>query len=154
MEKLARDLRVETLQTWGMTEALGGSSVLMAPFAVPRSVDGCINDCMTSGRATWGVDYRLVDDAGQERPQDGASVGHFRIKAPWVSSAFFKNEGGSALDAPQMLAFMRGKGVDGWLPDDVVFVDQMLMTGTGKVHKLTLRQQFSTYLLPGAGLSG
>ena len=57
---------------------------------------------------------------------------------------------GSTLDAPQMLSFMRGKVVDWWLPDDVVFVDQMPMTGTGKVHKLTLRQQFSGYMLPAA----
>ncbi len=31
-----------------------------------------------------------------------------------------------------------------WLPDDIVFVDELPMTGTGKVHKLTLRQQFET----------
>ena len=232
MDKLAREHGVEILQAWGMTEALGGSSVLMAPRAAPRSLDERIDGGMTSGRATWGVDYRLVDDAGQELPQDGATVGHFRIKAPWVSSAYFKNEGGSALDeqgwlktgdlatiapdgriqltdrskdviksggewissialenlavghpevmqaaviavphlkwqerpllivvrkpgstldAPQMLGFMRGKVVDWWLPDDVVFVDQMPMTGTGKVHKLTLRRQFSGYTLPAAG---
>lgn len=58
---------------------------------------------------------------------------------------------GSTLDAPQMLNFMRGKVVDWWLPDDVVFVEQMPMTGTGKVHKLSLRQQFSRYVLPGDG---
>mgnify|MGYP003797857799 CR=1 FL=1 len=30
----------------------------------------------------------------------------------------------------------------------MVFVEQMPMTGTGKVHKLTLRQQYRDYVLP------
>ena len=46
--------------------------------------------------------------------------------------------------------FMRGKIVDWWLPNDVAFVDSMPMTGTGKIHKLTLRQQFAGHVLPGS----
>ncbi|MFV0386438.1 long-chain fatty acid--CoA ligase [Paracoccus sp. (in: a-proteobacteria)] len=34
------------------------------------------------------------------------------------------------------------------LPDDMVFVDQLPMTATGKVSKLTLREMFSGYVLP------
>ncbi|SFL09903.1 long-chain fatty acid--CoA ligase [Shimia haliotis] len=34
------------------------------------------------------------------------------------------------------------------LPDDVVFVDELPMTATGKVSKLNLRKQFSDYVLP------
>ncbi|MBO9403292.1 long-chain-fatty-acid--CoA ligase [Shimia sp. R9_1] len=34
------------------------------------------------------------------------------------------------------------------LPDDVVFVDELPMTATGKVSKLTLRKQFADYKLP------
>lgn len=34
------------------------------------------------------------------------------------------------------------------LPDDVVFVDALPLTATGKVSKLTLRQQFADYVLP------
>ena len=57
---------------------------------------------------------------------------------------------GSPLDGQQMRALMHGMVVDGWLPDGVVFVEQMPMTGTGKVHTLTLPQQFSSDLPPGA----
>jgi fatty-acyl-CoA synthase len=39
---------------------------------------------------------------------------------------------------------------DWWLPDDVAFVDSMPMTGTGKIHKLTLRKQFVGHALPAA----
>ena len=34
------------------------------------------------------------------------------------------------------------------LPDDVVFVEELPLTATGKVSKLTLRQQFADYVLP------
>ena len=34
-----------------------------------------------------------------------------------------------------------------WLPDDVVFIEQMPMTTTGKIHKLTLRERFKDYKL-------
>ena len=45
-----------------------------------------------------------------------------------------------------------GKAVAKWqLPDDIVFVDQMPMTATGKISKLLLRRQFQDYKLPDAG---
>lgn len=34
------------------------------------------------------------------------------------------------------------------LPDDVVFVDELPLTATGKVSKLTLRRQFADHILP------
>ncbi|UXX85163.1 long-chain-fatty-acid--CoA ligase [Roseovarius pelagicus] len=34
------------------------------------------------------------------------------------------------------------------LPDDVIYVDALPLTATGKVSKLTLRQQFADYVLP------
>ncbi len=37
-----------------------------------------------------------------------------------------------------------------WLPDDVVFVEALPQTATGKVSKLTLRQQFADHQLPEA----
>ena len=42
---------------------------------------------------------------------------------------------------------MRGKVASWWLPDDVVFIEQMPMTATGKIHKLTLRERFKDYKL-------
>ena len=34
------------------------------------------------------------------------------------------------------------------LPDDIVFVEQLPMTATGKISKLTLREQFRDHVLP------
>ncbi|MGH8849750.1 MAG: AMP-binding enzyme, partial [Casimicrobiaceae bacterium] len=49
-----------------------------------------------------------------------------------------------------MLDFLRGKVAKWWLPDDVVFVDSLPHTATGKLSKLTLRQQLKDYRWPAA----
>ena len=55
------------------------------------------------------------------------------------------------LSREDMLAWFKGKVASWWIPDDVVFVDELPHTATGKVSKLELRQQFSDYRLPDQG---
>jgi fatty-acyl-CoA synthase len=47
-----------------------------------------------------------------------------------------------------ILGFMRGKIASWWMPDDVVFVEEIPHTATGKIHKTTLRERFRDYELP------
>jgi len=49
----------------------------------------------------------------------------------------------------EMLAFMSGKVAKWWLPDDVVLVDAIPHTATGKIQKTALREMFKDYRLPG-----
>ena len=51
-----------------------------------------------------------------------------------------------------MLDHLQGKVAKWWLPDDVVFVDKLPMTGTGKIAKNLLRQQLAQYRLPGVAI--
>jgi len=229
VEKLESRYGVEMAQAWGMTEALGGSSATMKPGDADLPFDQRIDRRMKSGRALWGVKYKIVDDQERALPHDGVAFGHLRVKAPWIASGYFKAEGGDALDAggflktgdvatidpdgyvaltdrskdviksggewissielenvaaghpdvlqaavigvahpkwqerpllivvrkqgsqvdaKALLEYMKGKVASWWLPDDVTFVDQMPMTGTGKIHKLTLREKFRGYELP------
>lgn len=48
----------------------------------------------------------------------------------------------------EMLKFYEGKTAKWSMPDDIVFVEQIPHTATGKLSKLTLRQQFADYKLP------
>ena len=48
----------------------------------------------------------------------------------------------------EMLDFIRPKVAKWWLPDDVVFVDEIPHTATGKIQKTTLRESFRDYRLP------
>jgi fatty-acyl-CoA synthase len=50
----------------------------------------------------------------------------------------------------QLLDDQRDKIAKGWMPDDVVFVDEIPPTATGKIQKLALREQFKDYRLPTA----
>ncbi|MFM2279431.1 MAG: hypothetical protein RLZZ444_1662 [Pseudomonadota bacterium] len=49
-----------------------------------------------------------------------------------------------------LLNYMDGKIAKWWMPDDVVFVDQIPHTATGKILKTELRQQMKDYKLPAA----
>jgi fatty-acyl-CoA synthase len=49
-----------------------------------------------------------------------------------------------------MLKFYEGKVARWCVPDDVVFVEQLPHTATGKLSKMTLREQFKDYRLPTA----
>jgi fatty-acyl-CoA synthase len=47
----------------------------------------------------------------------------------------------------ELLKFYEGKIAKWWMPDDVVFVPELPHTATGKLSKLTLRQQMKDYRL-------
>ena len=61
-----------------------------------------------------------------------------------------KNEGADAT-ADDMIAFYNGKIANWWTPDDVVFVDELPHTATGKLLKTQLREDFKDHKLPGDG---
>ncbi len=47
-----------------------------------------------------------------------------------------------------VLEYLKEKVAKWWMPDDVVFVEEIPHTATGKIQKITLREQFSDYSLP------
>jgi fatty-acyl-CoA synthase len=55
---------------------------------------------------------------------------------------------GQDVSKEEMLAWFDGKIAKWWYPDDVVFVDEIPHTATGKVKKVELRKQFANYELP------
>jgi len=57
---------------------------------------------------------------------------------------------GQAAAKADLIDFMRDRIAKWWLPDDVVFVDEIPHTATGKIQKTALRQRFSGYVLPTA----
>jgi fatty-acyl-CoA synthase len=49
-----------------------------------------------------------------------------------------------------LMGYLSDKVAKWWLPDDVVFVEEIPHTATGKIQKTTLRDQFKDYSLPTA----
>jgi acyl-CoA synthetase (AMP-forming)/AMP-acid ligase II len=112
MASLIDKLDVQVIHGWGMTEMspLGTTGGLQAKhLALPKDAQRKI--LQKQGHAIYGVDMKIVDDAGVELPWDGSTYGHLLVKGPWIISSYFKNEGGDVLQ-------------DGWFPTgDVATID-------------------------------
>ena len=106
------DYHVEVLHAWGMTEMspLGTLCTLKNKHdSLPP--DEKMKIRLKQGRAVYGVDMKIVDDAGQVLPWDGKTYGDLYVKGPWVVRGYYKEEGGSPL-------------IDGWFPTgDVGTID-------------------------------
>jgi fatty-acyl-CoA synthase len=57
---------------------------------------------------------------------------------------------GAHIERDEMLQYLNGKIAKWWMPDDVIFVDEIPHTGTGKIQKTILRERFGKHRLPTA----
>jgi fatty-acyl-CoA synthase len=90
---------------------------------------------------------------------EGAALGHPAIAECAVIAAphpkwgerpllVARLEEGKTATPDDIRAFLADKVAKWWLPDDVVFVDDLPHTATGKLSKLTLRERFKDHVLP------
>ena len=88
------DYGVEVLHAWGMTELspLGTLCTLKNKhLKLPKEEQ--MKLLMKQGRAIYGVDMKIVNDAGDEQPHDGKAYGDLLVKGPWVVANYYKGEG-------------------------------------------------------------
>ncbi|MET0274387.1 MAG: AMP-binding protein, partial [Phenylobacterium sp.] len=57
---------------------------------------------------------------------------------------------GAQASAAEFLAYLEGKIARWWMPDDVVFLDDLPLGATGKIDKRLLRERMKDYVLPTA----
>jgi acyl-CoA synthetase (AMP-forming)/AMP-acid ligase II len=223
---------IDVRQGWGMTEIspLGTTAALKAKH-LGLEPDAHIKVKAKQGRPVFGVEMKVVDDAGQPQPHDGESMGELLVRGPWIVSGYYEDaeasaaamdEGGwfrtgdvatidpdgymqimdrrkdviksggewiSSIDLenaaiahpdvaeaavvavphprwaerpllvvtplpdcrPQcddLLAFLAERFPRWMLPDDVVVLDELPHTATGKVMKIRLREMFRNHPLP------
>jgi fatty-acyl-CoA synthase len=226
---------VWTIHAWGMTEMSPLGSTLSKPPYWDRLSDTEKDALRTRpGRPPFGVEMKVVDDAGLELPRDGKSSGMLKVRGPWICSDYYRlGEKSAAHDADgwfatgdignlsedgtlqitdrskdviksggewissidlecvaaghpkllqaavigvphpkwderplliavprpgekptreELLGWLDGRVAKWWIPDDVVFVEKIPLTATGKISKIELRQQFKNYRF-GAGSS-
>ncbi|TRZ65471.1 MAG: fatty-acid--CoA ligase [Rhodocyclaceae bacterium] len=222
---------ITVLHAWGMTEMspLGTANTFKLKH-LGLSAEEKDRIRVKQGRPLYGVEMKIVDGEGKLLPHDGKAFGDLLVRGPWITSDYFKNEGGTPLvdgwfptgdvatidedgymqitdrskdviksggewissidienlavahpavmeaavigivhpkwdERPlllvikkqgmtvtreEMLEFMTGKIAKWWMPDDVVFVDSLPHTATGKLLKTKLREEFRDYKLPTA----
>ncbi len=216
---------VNVCHAWGMTEMSPlGTQCNLPPDMADLPLDERIDRKQSQGRGVFGVDMKIVDDAGERLPHDGQSQGHLYVRGNTITSGYFEDaeaskpvfdkegwfctgdiatidrqgflqitdrskdlikSGGewiSSLDLEntvmshpgvancaviavpdpkwderpllvvvpredsqpkkeELLELLAAKVAKWQLPDEIVFVDQLPLTATGKVSKLTLRKQ-------------
>lgn len=225
-------LGVDVIHAWGMTELspLGALARLKAKHANMTPGEQ-MHLLQKQGRPLYGVDFKIVDNDGNQLPHDGVGFGDLMVKALWgiknyygqdysaLTNGWFATGDVATIDADsfmqitdrskdviksggewissieieniavshpevqfaaciaakhskwderpllvilkktnstrsdqelakELLSFFEGKIAKWWIPDDVVFVDQMPLTATGKMYKLTLRELFKNHVLP------
>jgi fatty-acyl-CoA synthase len=223
---------IDLRQGWGMTEMspLGTTAALKAKH-LGLDPDALMQVKCKQGRPVFGVEMKVVDDAGQPQPHDGKSMGELLVRGPWIVSGYHEDAEASAaamdeegwfrtgdvatIDAdgymqimdrrkdviksggewissidlenaaiahpdvaeaaviavphphwaerpllvvtpradcrPQcddLLAFLAERFPRWMLPDDVVVIDELPHTATGKVMKIRLREMFRSHPLP------
>jgi fatty-acyl-CoA synthase len=222
---------IAVVHAWGMTEMspLGTvNTYKLKHLELPAADRDKVR--VKQGRALYGVQMKIVDGEGKPLPHDGKAFGDLMVRGPWITSGYFKDEGGDPLkdgwfptgdvatiDADgymqitdrskdviksggewissidienlavahpavaeaavigaahpkwderplliivkkqhasvtrdELLDYMRDKIAKWWLPDDVVFVESLPHTATGKLLKTKLREDFKGYRLPTA----
>ncbi|TFV88380.1 fatty-acid--CoA ligase [Oxalobacteraceae bacterium OM1] len=110
MKTFRHQYGVEVVHAWGMTEMspLGTACTLQkSHLDLPEDEKQAILE--KQGHAIFGVDMKIVDDAGEELPWDGKTYGNLLVRGPWVISKYFKGEGGDVLE-------------NGWFPTGDVAV--------------------------------
>ena len=92
---------------------------------------------------------------------ENAAVGHPEIaEAAVIAAAHPKwderpllvcvREPGSSVDKDSVLEYLSQHVAKWWLPDDVLFVEELPHSATGKLQKARLREDFKDYTLPTA----
>jgi 3-(methylthio)propionyl---CoA ligase len=223
---------VEVCHAWGMTEMspLGTTGNLLKKHDNLSDAEK-IDIRLKQGRIVYGVELKIVDDEDNKLPRDGVAFGRLLVRGPWITSGYFKAEGGDVVDADgwfdtgdvatidadgymqitdrskdviksggewissidveneavgcagiveaaviaiphpkwderplviaikeeghpvtreDVIAHLTSTLAKWQLPDDVVFVDELPHTATGKLLKTKLREDFKDYKLPTA----
>jgi len=99
IEAFDKEFGVEVLHAWGMSEMspLGTVNHPKAQHA-KLSAEDMLAVRLKQGRPPFGVDMKIVDGAGKELPRDGKAFGDLLVRGPWITSGYFKGEGGEILD--------------------------------------------------------
>jgi len=103
MKTFRDDYGVKIHHAWGMSEMSPlGTFNTLKNHHLSLSKDEQFAVEIKQGRPIFGVDLKIVDDAGKELPRDGKAFGDLYVKGPWVVNGYYK------LDKSPL--------VDGWFP--------------------------------------
>lgn len=91
MSALEGEYGIEVLHVWGMTET--SPIATMSKLQTRHSslpTEARLRRKLKQGRAVFGVEIGIRDDANNELPHDGKAFGDLVIRGPWVARAYYR----------------------------------------------------------------
>ena len=105
-------------------------------------------DVIKSG-GEWVSSVELENEImGHPKVAEAAVIGVFHPRWDERPLACVVVRPGETLTAAEVLEYLTGRVAKFWMPDDVVFIDEVPKTSTGKFSKKDLRDRFADYKLP------
>jgi fatty-acyl-CoA synthase len=94
------DFGVDVIHAWGMTETSPlGTLGTLPPHLEDADVDIRMQQKLKQGRPPFGVELRVVNEAGAELARDGKTAGRLLVRGAAIAAGYFKGDGGNVLDA-------------------------------------------------------
>ena len=92
-----------------------------------------------------------LENAAVDNPKvaEAAVIGRYHPKWSERPLLIVVKSSGEQIDKEEVLGWLADRIAKWWQPDDVVFVEELPHTATGKLNKLALREQFKDYRFPG-----
>jgi fatty-acyl-CoA synthase len=96
IEAFENQYGVEVRHGWGMTEMSPvGAVCCPTPAMAALPIEERHRIKQKQGQATWGVEFKIVDDAGRRLPHDGKAAGVLYVRGPWIASSYFRDAAAS-----------------------------------------------------------
>lgn len=93
------DYEVDVVHAWGMTETSPlGTLGTLPPHLVDADIDTRMAQKLRQGRPPFGVELKIVDDEGNDLPNDGETSGRLLVRGAAIAAGYFKGVGGNVLD--------------------------------------------------------
>ncbi len=96
VERFWKEHGVEVAQGWGMTE-MSPLGTLTRFNKGERDLPDAERFALTAkaGRPVFGCEMKVIDDAGNDLPEDGSTAGNLVVRGPWIAKGYLKGDGKS-----------------------------------------------------------
>jgi fatty-acyl-CoA synthase len=91
-----QEFGITFIQGWGMTETSPVAALAKPPAGVTG--EAAYDYQAKAGRLLFGVEGRIVDDAGEIQPRDGKAVGELQVRGPWITATYYKDDDAAKFD--------------------------------------------------------
>jgi fatty-acyl-CoA synthase len=99
MRAFKNNYDVDVIHAWGMTETSPLATICRPKGSLAHlGEEDLWKQRVKQGRAVFGVEMRLTDDADKDLAHDGKAFGHLKVKGPWIAKSYFKGDGGDSFN--------------------------------------------------------